>query len=88
MYDAELKFSRLRKHLKDKWIHDIVAFGLCRADQKTGGALLEFPVRTAMHEISRVSSPIKYDFLCWTALGMAQLERHGCIVFDLKRNLH
>ena len=33
-----------------------------RTDQNTGGALLEFPVRTAMHRKSRVSSAIKYDF--------------------------
>ena len=33
-----------------------------RADQNTGGALLEFPVRTAVDEKSRVSSAIKYDF--------------------------
>ena len=33
-----------------------------RADQNTGGALLEFPVRTAMHGKSRVSPAIlKYD---------------------------
>ena len=38
-------------------------FGLGRADQNTGGALLEFPVRTAMHGKSRISSAIKYDFL-------------------------
>ena len=35
--------------------------GLIRADQNTGGALLEFPVRTAMHGKSCVSSAIKYD---------------------------
>ena len=35
---------------------------LPRADQNTGGALLEFLVRTAMHRKSRVSSAIKYDF--------------------------
>ena len=29
-----------------------------RADQKTGGTLLEFPMRTAMHGKSRVSSAI------------------------------
>ena len=29
-----------------------------RADQTTGGALLEFPMRTAMHGKSRVSSAI------------------------------
>ena len=29
-----------------------------RADQNTSGALLEFPIRTAMHEKSRVSSAI------------------------------
>ena len=29
-----------------------------RADQNTGGALLEFPTRTAMHGKSRVSSAI------------------------------
>ena len=29
-----------------------------RADQNTGGALLEFPVRAAMHGKSRVSSAI------------------------------
>ena len=34
-----------------------------------GGALLEFPVRTAMHGKSRVSSAIKYNFLSWTTLG-------------------
>ena len=34
---------------------------LTRADQKTGGALLEFSGRTAMHGKSRVSSAIKYD---------------------------
>ena len=39
-----------------------------------------------MHEKSRVSSAIKYDCLSWTALGIVELERHGCIVFDLKRN--
>ena len=33
-----------------------------RADQNTGEALLEFPVRTAMHGKSRVSSATKYDF--------------------------
>ena len=33
-----------------------------RADQNTGGALLEFPMRTAMHGKSRVSSAIKYNF--------------------------
>ena len=41
-----------------------------RVDQNTGGALLEFPVRTAIHGESRVSSAIKYDFLSWTALGI------------------
>ena len=35
-----------------------------RADQKMGGALLEFSGRTAMHRKSRVSSAIKYD--CFT----------------------
>ena len=29
-----------------------------RADQHTGGAFLEFPMRTAMHGKSRVSSAI------------------------------
>ena len=37
-------------------------FSLISADQNTGGALLEFLVRTAMHGKSRVSSAIKYDF--------------------------
>ena len=32
-----------------------------RADQNTGGALLEFRVRTDMHEKSRVLSAIKYN---------------------------
>ena len=36
--------------------------GICRADQNTGGTLLEFSVRSAMHGKSRVSSAIKYDF--------------------------
>ena len=58
-----------------------------RADQNKSGALLEFLVRTAMHGKSRVSPAIKYDFLSWTTLGIVLLERHGCIVFDLKRNL-
>ena len=31
---------------------------ITRADQSTGGALLEFPMRTAMHGKSRVSSSI------------------------------
>ena len=31
---------------------------LTRADQSTGGALLEFPMKTAMHGKSRVSSAI------------------------------
>ena len=33
-----------------------------REDQNTGGALLEFPMRTAMQGKSRVSFAIKYDF--------------------------
>ena len=33
-------------------------FGLDCADQNTGGALLEFPMRTAMHGKSRVSYAI------------------------------
>ena len=36
-------------------------FGQIRGDQKTGGALLEFSERTAMHGKSRVLSAIKYD---------------------------
>ena len=32
-----------------------------RADQNTGGARLESPVRTAMHGKSRVSSAISVD---------------------------
>ena len=39
-----------------------------------------------MHEKSRVSSAIKYDCLKLDALGIVELERHSCIVFDLKRN--
>ena len=35
---------------------------LLRADQNTGGALLEFPVRTAMHGKFRVSSAISTIF--------------------------
>ena len=34
---------------------------IARADQNTGSALLEFPVRNAMQGKSRVSSAIKYD---------------------------
>ena len=34
-----------------------------RADQNTGGALLEFPLRTVMHGKSRVSSAISvFDY--------------------------
>ena len=44
-----LKVSKLVKHT-------------IGADQNTGGALLEFPVRTAMHRKSRVSSATKNDF--------------------------
>ena len=33
-------------------------FDKTRADQNTGGALLEFPMKTAMHGKSRVSSAI------------------------------
>ena len=36
-------------------------FCVIRADQKTGGSLLDFSGRTAMHGKSRVSSTIKYD---------------------------
>ena len=32
-----------------------------RADQNTGGELLEFSGRTVMHRKSRVSSAVKYD---------------------------
>ena len=39
------------------------AVGYTRADEKTGGTLLEFSGRTAMHGKSRVSSAIKYDCL-------------------------
>ena len=41
-----------------------------RADQNTGGALLEFPVRTAMHGTSHVSSAISAIVLSWTTLGI------------------
>ena len=44
------------------WQHfGIFCISRPRADQKTGGALLEFSGRTAMHGKSRVSSAIKYD---------------------------
>ena len=33
-----------------------------RVDQNMGGALLEFPVRTAMHRKSRVLSATKCEF--------------------------
>ena len=36
-----------------------------------------------MHGKSRLSSAIKYDCLSWKTLGIG----HGCIVFDLKRDL-
>ena len=41
-----------------------------RADQNTGGALLEFPVRTAMHGKSPVSSAISTIVLSWTTLAI------------------
>ena len=42
----------------------ILQVGQTRADQNTGGALLEFPLTTAMHGKSRVSSAISvYDNL-------------------------
>ena len=37
-----------------------IQFGETRANQNTGGALLEFPMRTAMHGKSRVSSAISF----------------------------
>ena len=40
----------------------LVKLVVTRADQNTGDTLLEFPVRTAMHRKSRVSSATKYDF--------------------------
>ena len=56
MYDAEnveFNFSRLRRHLKQQ--------AYIRADQNLGGALLESPIRTAMHGKSRVSSVISVE---------------------------
>ena len=40
-----------------------------------------------MHEKSRVSSAIKYD--CFKLEGSRNciIRNHGCIVFDMKRNL-
>ena len=62
--------------------------GKIRADQNTGGALLKFPVRTAMHGKSQFSSAVKYDFLKLDDSGNCIIrKRHGCIMFDLKRNL-
>ena len=46
-----------------------VYVGIIRANQNTGGALLEVPVRTAMHGKSCVSSAIEF-FLRWTTLGI------------------
>ena len=41
-----------------------------------------------MHGISRVSSAIKYDCFKFGDSGTCIIiERHGCIVFDLKSNL-
>ena len=41
-----------------------------------------------MHRKSRVSSAIKYDCFKFEDSGHCIIiERHGCIVFDLKRNL-
>ena len=40
----------------------VIPIGCNRADQNMGGALLEFPARTAMNGKSRVSSPKKVRF--------------------------
>ena len=48
-------------HIRKITLARRVTQGCTRADQDTGGALLEFPVRTAMHGKSRVSFAIKYD---------------------------
>ena len=39
-------------------MYDAKLIIISKADQNTGSALLEFPMRTAMHEKSRVSSAI------------------------------
>ena len=41
-------------YLRHRWFF----FGPVRPDQNTGGALFEFPMRTAMHGNSRASSAI------------------------------
>ena len=46
-------------HIKPRAAHS----GQIRADQSTGSALFELPVRTAMHGKSRALFAIKYDFL-------------------------
>ena len=38
-----------------------------------------------MQEKSRVSSAKSTNVSSWTALGIVELERHGCIGFDLKK---
>ena len=41
----------------------MLLFTSARADQNKGDALLEFPMRTAMHEKSRVSSAISVGII-------------------------
>ena len=41
-----------------------------RVDQNTGGTLLEFPVRTAMHRKSPISSAISMIVLSWMTPGI------------------
>ena len=55
-----LKSCKDRKHMFANTSFKLFAYALVftRADQNTGGALLKFPKRTAMHGKSRVSSAI------------------------------
>ena len=61
-----------------------------KADQNTGGVLLEFLVRAAMHRKSRVSSAIKYDFLKLDDSGNCIIRKTWlhCILFEKKFRLN
>ena len=54
MGSIKLKLSKLH----ETYYRVCEMISLTMADQNTGGALLEFPMRTAVHGKSRVSSAI------------------------------
>ena len=82
LFSDWLKLNHLRSRIKHGFF--------CRADQKTGGALLEFSGRPAMHGKSRVSSTTKYDCFKFDESGNCIIRKRWlhCIWFEKKFRLN